>query len=413
MEVTETETAGPFLCDSGFAQKTVRERLPSILDRLLSELAQEQRDDDDGDAQESAKKQADRKTAVAALCALRESLTSNAVIPRCEGHGLALPWHAPWHAPWSAQRFLDAEVSVFGFSCLFVFPTRQVLFYFALLEAWGFFSANHSHFQRDPFRRQKEQSFAQCEPQMRQRLAESGDLDLEKVLLCSFWGNKTDLSLHSLQEARVEISGNLETILANDLRKLTDWIGGLPPDATVDIIADNYCFELFNDLLLARFLLRAHKCRCVTIHVKRFPVFVSDATRDDAVSLLRWTGMENADSADSAIVLREDAYWNSQHEWADAMPDALVSHFKCSNLSIVKGDANYRKLVRERRFPVDKPFAETVSYFPCAAVAALRGVKCELVVGVDKKVAEQLWRGDAQWTNSGTYGVIHFARRSE
>jgi uncharacterized protein with ATP-grasp and redox domains len=284
----------------------------------------------------------------------------------------------------------------------------QVLFYYALLEAWGFFSANHSHFQRDPFRRQKEQSFAACEPQMRQRLAESGDLDLEKVLLCSFWGNKTDLSLHSLQEARVETSGNVETILANDLRKLTAWIGGLGPEATVDIVADNYCFELFNDLLLARFLLRTKACRRVTVHVKRFPIFVSDATLDDAVSLQRWMGMQDADSA---IVLREDAYWNAQHEWADAMPDDLVSHFKCSNLSIVKGDANYRKLVRECRYACDKPFAESVSYFPCAAVAALRGVKCELVVGVGKKVAEQLWLCDAQWTNSGTYGVIQFAHR--
>ncbi len=79
----------------------------------------------------------------------------------------------------------------------------------------------------------------------------------------------------------------------------------------------------------------------------------------------------------------------------------------------MKGDANYRKLVGERKYPVDYSFAQCVSYFPCAHVCALRGLKCELVVGVPLAVAQEQQQLNSNWRVDGTRGVIQFASRSE
>ena len=241
---------------------------------------------------------------------------------------------------------------------------------------------------------------------MEQRMRDlSRENNLEHVLLCSFWGNKTDLSLHALSEARVHSSGSLETILANDLPHLLAFIDGqLGPAARVDIVVDNYAFELFNDLMLARALLQTKKCSSVVIHCKAFPIFVSDATRADVEQMIAWANLSALE-----IAVEAHEYWNSQYEWFEAMPALLRESLSRAALCVVKGDANYRKLVGERRYPCDKPFAECVSYFPARAVAALRGVKCELVVGVPQTVCEAERKQNSNWTNDGSRGVVQFA----
>lgn len=80
-------------------------------------------------------------------------------------------------------------------------------------------------------------------------------------------------------------------------------------------------------------------------------------------------------------------------------------------MTIVKGDANYRKLVGERKYAVDASFAQCVAYFPCAHVCALRGLKCDLVVGVPQDVAQRQQQMHADWRVDGTRGVIQFASR--
>ncbi len=358
-----------FRCDSGFARKTQRVRLPSIVRRVLAdwpEVGKEER---------------------GKLERLAVSLERDESIEEVPGKGLDLPWGQPW----SSLPFLHCEV----------------LFYFALLDAWGFFAAGHANCRKDPFERQKQQSKAACEQAMRERLeGEKVEVEtLEEGLLASFWGNKTDLSLHSLAEARLEKSGEMATILVNDLAQLTGHIERcLGPLSRVDVVVDNYAFELFNDLMLCRWLLRNRACREIHIHCKAFPIFVSDATRLDVCDMLLHAGVSHL-----PIVVESHPYWNSQHEWFSQMPADLSASLAAADLCIVKGDANYRKLVGERRYPSSFSFASAVSYFPCSAVAALRGIKCELVVGVPEEVAAAQ-RPSPGWTNDGSRGVIQFAK---
>ena len=97
---------GFFLCDSGFARATVRERLPSIVNRLLSEMAEERRESEAGGKTHDVEAERKKDETRAGLEALRESLKSDAAIPSCPDHGLRLQWGQPW----SALPFLHAEV---------------------------------------------------------------------------------------------------------------------------------------------------------------------------------------------------------------------------------------------------------------------------------------------------------------
>jgi Damage-control phosphatase ARMT1-like domain len=48
-----------------------------------------------------------------------------------------------------------------------------------------------------------------------------------------------------------------------------------------------------------------------------------------------------------------------------------------SAMVFVKGDANYRRLLGDRTWPLDTPFGDVVSYFP-VPVCALRTLKAEV-----------------------------------
>jgi hypothetical protein len=52
-----------------------------------------------------------------------------------------------------------------------------------------------------------------------------------------------------------------------------------------------------------------------------------------------------------------------------------------------------------------------VRYFPSAALCAIRGIKCELVVGVSDDVVQQQQRIHADWKVDGSRGVIQFFAR--
>jgi hypothetical protein len=98
--------------------------------------------------------------------------------------------------------------------------------------------------------------------------------------------------------------------------------------------------------------------------------------------------------------------------WASAsplfyfdMPGDLYAELSQMDLVIVKGDANYRRLLGDAHWPHETPFADVVSYFP-APLVALRTFKSEVAVGLAPGRAEELARSDPQWLVNGRRGVI-------
>ncbi len=215
-------------------------------------------------------------------------------------------------------------------------------FYLRILEATGYFETGESH-ARDPYVHQKRlglestrtqtQALAELVSDAIQHAPESNRESLDRLLLADLWGNQNDLSMWPVQKGApgqalpgehpvdpasseqatkktVEKTSRLESaqekILANDLKQALDWL--LAQAAThprVDLLLDNAGFELVTDLALADFLLTTQLAGSVTLHVKSYPVFVSDALEKDVfdtLDFLIFTG--HAASKEMAVRLR-------------------------------------------------------------------------------------------------------------
>ena len=74
----------------------------------------------------------------------------------------------------------------------------------------------------------------------------------------------------------------------------------------------------------------------------------------------------------SAFEFMEDLFWCRPTAMWD-MPDSIQDRLAGSLTTFVKGDANYRRLLGEREWPLDTPAADVLSYWPvpvCALHAA-------------------------------------------
>ncbi|NOG50235.1 MAG: DUF89 family protein [Chloroflexi bacterium] len=95
-------------------------------------------------------------------------------------------------------------------------------------------------------------------------------------------------------------------------------------------------------------------------------------------------------------------YWNSAAMWWD-MPDELHTFMAGSPLTIVKGDANYRRVVGDARWPYVTPFHEVVAGAGIP-VLCLRTLKSDPIVGLQPGQAERL-----EASNPGGGGVVSAA----
>jgi hypothetical protein len=90
------------------------------------------------------------------------------------------------------------------------------------------------------------------------------------------------------------------------------------------------------------------------------------------------------------------------------MPPALAAALRPARLVILKGDANYRRLVGDAVWPTEIPLAEVASYFP-APLLALRTLKSDAVVGLATGQAAELDASEPEWRVNGRYGVMQYA----
>jgi hypothetical protein len=189
----------------------------------------------------------------------------------------------------------------------------------------------------------------------------------------------------------------------------------LPAD-TLCLVADNAGRELIPDLLLLDHLLHHGRARRAALHVKAYPYYISDATTADVVDAVRrltgakgaaadagerlWTAM-----TDGRLEIRTHPFSCAPLPYAD-MPDDLRAEFAAADLTIFKGDLNYRRLVGDRLYPPTTPFRDTTAYFP-GPVAALRTLKSDVIVGLDAATEAALVAAEEQrWRTSGTHALI-------
>lgn len=281
------------------------------------------------------------------------------------------------------------------------------------------------------------------------------------------WGNATDLSLHpdmsseDIQNLQVESGSKSDIILVDDLKAVHEHLVKARANGAscsrVDIVLDNAGFELFTDLTLAAFLIRAGLAKTIVFHPKDMPWFVSDVTERDFFDLIasitdpesffpqcsppkatdaekgvfppedsqamQALGQELYGYLESKqIVLRSSEFWTREcsfWELKTAAPQ-LYEHLRGSQLVLFKGDLNYRKLTADARWNPSVPLSKAIGCLGVNSgvqVLALRTCKSDVVVGLpegkDELLCGQTMPGDAfagrRWAWDGQWAVAQFS----
>jgi hypothetical protein len=190
----------------------------------------------------------------------------------------------------------------------------------------------------------------------------------------------------------------------------------------VDFVNDNVGMELLFDLALADFLLVQGWVRTVVFHLKDRPFFVSDAMPKDVqmtISLLRAApdaavqelGARLYDHLEAGrLIPKDDPFWTSSLMFRHLAP-SLRADLARSNLVILKGDVNYRRLLDDRHWPHATRMEEIAAYFP-ASFLVLRTLKGEIMVGLEAGQAEALAAEDSTWLINGKRGIIQLVIQS-
>jgi uncharacterized protein with ATP-grasp and redox domains len=239
------------------------------------------------------------------------------------------------------------------------------------------------------------------------------------------WGNRADLSYTKVAEAtggRIVVSSERANLLVDDTEAVLAYIQTFNTSGgRIDFICDNAGTELLLDLALVYFLLGFDWTTQITLHVKAHPTFVSDATPADIELTL--AAIRSQAAPEFAVLaaglesyyeqqrlrIQADIFWNSSRFFWE-IPPALGAQLSQAWLVIIKGDANYRRLLGDSRcWPTTLPAAQAIPYFP-APFVALRTLKSDPIVGLTRDQVEKLDQQDVEWRVNGQRGMIQFVK---
>jgi hypothetical protein len=111
------------------------------------------------------------------------------------------------------------------------------------------------------------------------------------------------------------------------------------------------------------------------------------------------------------ILVDDDLFWTSPHPLWD-MPERISSQMREHDLTILKGDANYRRMLGDRHWPYTTPLSDATAYLPSPTLA-LRTMKAEVAVDLSQEEMNRAAAVDPDWSISGEWGLIQYAGRSD
>ncbi|MER6501204.1 damage-control phosphatase ARMT1 family protein [Streptomyces sp. NPDC001455] len=234
------------------------------------------------------------------------------------------------------------------------------------------------------------------------------------LLRASLWGNRADLGFRVSAGEPTAGAAAASALVADDSASLWQLLpaGG---SSTTAVVADNAGRELIPDLILVDHLLEHRHAERVVLHVKPHPYYVSDAMTADVVDCLRRLTEAPGEAgriggrlwratATGRLEVRTHPFFCAPLPYEE-MPEDLRKQFADVTLTILKGDLNYRRLVGDRLWGTTMPFAVRTAHFP-GAVAALRTLKSDVIVGLDQATSDTLERSGAAWRTSGTHALV-------
>ncbi len=312
----------------------------------------------------------------------------------------------------------------------------EMYFYRRIIEAIGYYQAGSLE-GYDPFLKQKQSALESAsgsihylgellEKSLDQQGLFNGNQqhDLEQILTLNVWSNQADLSMWSASDVRPHHQGSADQqshLLVDQAVPVFDYLTALKnKPSRVDFILDNYGPELVHDLGLADYLLNTKMVSNIRLHAKPHPHYVSDAMIKDIHATIKHLAESEENSVQSmarrikeqndqgSLEIKEDFFWTSPLSFWE-MPKHIHQELAESDLVISKGDANYRRLAGDLKWPPTTPFADVVRYFP-APLLALRVLKAELALGLTSEQVFNLEKQDPKWKVNGNWAVIQFHR---
>jgi len=300
----------------------------------------------------------------------------------------------------------------------------ETFFYRRLLEAVDYFS-DSEWAGVDPFLPRKQVELSHEIPWQVLSMAleyaskNTGDNFCTLLRHC-IWGNRVDLSHPQIvKEMRQQATQQkaLGDLIVDDTEAVLEVLQQTDSaHSCIDFLCDNTGTELLLDLALVDFFLRYNWAKQITLHVKFHPTFVSDTMPVDVDLTLnamkQHTNPEITALADrlrdyqqdQRLLVKEHLFWNSSHFFWE-FPTEIRSELSQSSLVIIKGDANYRRLLGDAHWSPAVPFADAIPFSP-APFVALRTMKSNVITGLQPGQAETLDEEDPDWRVNGRRGVI-------
>lgn len=245
---------------------------------------------------------------------------------------------------------------------------------------------------------------------------------LQAALLQSLWGNRSDLSLWPSGASTAPVDA--AQCLVNHSADAAAYLVSRESD-NISIIVDNAGHELVCDLMLSYTLLHTNSTQTVTLHTKEHPTFVSDATTSDVLKTIRFLAHPDCGTTvnirphtlhlgrelkryydEGRLLVQADLYWCQPIPFQN-LPSRIEYVFASTSLVIVKGDANYRRLLDDRRYPYTAPMEKVFGYWK-TPMLALRTFKSEVGCGLTEEMIARAKSSDGHWEFSGSWGLVQF-----
>lgn len=296
----------------------------------------------------------------------------------------------------------------------------ETFFYRKLLEATNYFQPGNFLY-KNPFQNQKDIQTQKDVFRIASELPEMENLPENKRLTfhihSALWGNRMDLSNYTVSEelkAKRIIEDERINIIIDDTDKINEYLKSCQGE--IHFINDNVGADIFNDLILANYLLKTSSSMKIIFHLKSQPFFVSDAMPEDIISTVDFLESINNSYTKSLsfelrnhldtgkLELKADRFWTSCLMFSE-MPDYLMQILQKADLTLLKGDVNYRRLLEDRHWPYNTDIRDITSYFP-SSYLVLRTLKGEIIVGLKPGEAQFFEAEDPDWLIDGKRGLL-------
>jgi hypothetical protein len=234
---------------------------------------------------------------------------------------------------------------------------------------------------------------------------------LASLLDACLWGNRIDLSY----AVAAGLERRDEDLLVDDRMPAAALLAN---GSRIDVLADNTGTELALDLALVDVVLEDPRAR-VTLHLKSQPVFVSDALVHDVWTLIHAMRERGGDAhalgdrlvaafAARRLQLAPDPFWSGPSFLWEAPPH-IDGALAAASIVVIKGDANYRRLVGDAVWPAGAVFSDAASYVGPAVVCA-RTLKSDARVGLAPALEGRLDAENPRWRIDGSKGLVQLHR---